>query len=82
MKIMDQLGIPDSDIQFIAVDKRPDVYKTSPGGEHQQWNIRRVPTFILIREGREIGRIVERPQVNLEWDLCDLLHCSPKLPHR
>ena len=82
MKILDQLGMPESQRDLIGVDKRPETYKTSPGGEHLKWAIRRVPTFIVIKDGREIGRIVERPQLNLERDLCDLLQCSPSIPRR
>lgn len=79
IKITDELDIPDSQINFISVDRRPGTYKTSPGGEHLKWNIKRVPTFILLRDGREIGRIVERPKISLEWDLCDLLQCAPDI---
>ena len=77
MKITDQLGIEGSQMELIAVDRRAGVYKTSPGGEHLKWNIQRVPTFIFLKDGHEIGRIVERPKISLEWDLCDLLQCDP-----
>jgi thiol-disulfide isomerase/thioredoxin len=82
IKILDLLGVPETQMELIAVDKRPDNFKTSPGDEHRKWAIRRVPTFILVKGGREIGRIVERPQLSLERDLCDLLQCSPGIPRR
>ncbi|MCU0370461.1 MAG: thioredoxin family protein [Bacteroidales bacterium] len=33
------------------------------------YNIQKVPTFIIYRKGREIGRIIETPYTTLEKDL-------------
>lgn len=35
--------------------------------------IERVPTFIVLDEGREIGRITEHPRTTIEADLADIL---------
>jgi thiol-disulfide isomerase/thioredoxin len=39
-------------------------------------NIENVPTFIVLANGKEIGRIVETPKVSVEQDLADLLSNS------
>ncbi|SFR40148.1 Thiol-disulfide isomerase or thioredoxin [Robiginitalea myxolifaciens] len=80
MKLLQSLDYPMEQLQFIGVDRRSEFYKQSPNGEHIGKNILRVPTFILLKNGVEIGRIIERPNISLEADLCDLLSCSPKLP--
>jgi hypothetical protein len=36
-------------------------------------NIERVPTFIIMNEGIEIGRIIETPEETLEADLLKIL---------
>ncbi len=36
-------------------------------------NIRRIPTFIIYDQGKEIGRIVESPKTTLEGDLAAIL---------
>ncbi|WP_088339523.1 thioredoxin domain-containing protein [Robiginitalea sediminis] len=82
LKILDEAGFPPSRLKLVAVDRRRPTYKTSPGGEERGKNILRVPTFILQRTGREVGRIVERPRMGLELDLCDILSCSPSVPWR
>ncbi len=38
-----------------------------------QFNIVKIPTFIIIKDGIEIGRIVETPKVSLEKDLLEIV---------
>lgn len=80
LKIMDEVGFPSGRIKLVGVDRRRENYKKSPGGEEWGLNILRVPTFIFLKKGKEVGRIVERPSLSLEQELCDLLSCSPSLP--
>jgi len=42
-------------------------------GKFEEYDIKRVPTFIVIREGRELGRIIEAPEKSLEDDLVSIL---------
>ena len=44
-------------ISMIGVDQN----KVSPGGEQARLNITKVPTIILLNEGKELGRIEEAP---------------------
>lgn len=45
----------------------------SPGGEESRYDIERVPTFIFLKHGQEIGRIVEIPNISLESDMLTIL---------
>jgi thiol-disulfide isomerase/thioredoxin len=50
-----------------------DVAKKMEGGLIEQYQIKRVPTFIVLRDGKEIGRIVEYTKVSMEADLIEVL---------
>ena len=70
MKILDTLKYPEQKLTLIAVNRK----KEAPNGEEGQYNIQRVPTIILKKYGKEIGRIVEYPQSGwLEKDLLDII---------
>ncbi len=69
MKILERADFPEDQITIVAVDKRDEFYKTSPGGEEKGWNIEFVPTFIFLKDGREVNRIVELPVNSLEADM-------------
>ena len=69
MKILEKAGFPEGQLKIVAVDKRDEFYKTSPGGEEKGLNIEYVPTFIFLKEGKEVDRIVEMPINSLEQDM-------------
>jgi hypothetical protein len=56
-------------VRYIAVDEE----KKEPAEEVTSHDIRYVPTFIVRREGREVGRIVEESPNGIEKDLLALL---------
>ena len=56
-------------IEFVAVDRE----KTEPADMLEGKFIERVPTFIVRRDGKEVGRIIETPQGLLEEDLAVLI---------
>jgi hypothetical protein len=39
----------------------------------QDFKVKKTPTFILLRNNKEIGRIVEKPDISLETDLLKIL---------
>jgi hypothetical protein len=49
-------GISDSVLTMVGVDRT----KKDAEGLTEKWGITRVPTFVFLRDGREIGRFVER----------------------
>jgi thiol-disulfide isomerase/thioredoxin len=69
VKIADQLSLPSSAIQFYGLDKE----KKMPSDKEEEYDIAYVPTFILKKNGKTIGRIVESPDQSLERDMLDLL---------
>lgn len=72
-KILDHLQAGEQGLALYALDDHPDRRKTSPQGEEKGKNIDFVPTFIFSRNGVELGRIVESPQVSLEADMAAIL---------
>lgn len=72
-RILDYVGYKDKNMEMIGVDDHPDRYKQSPDGETEQWNVESVPTIILLKDGEELGRIVEFPEETLERDLQRIL---------
>ena len=70
IKILDALKYNPDKLQLIAVNRK----KESPSGEEGLYNVKKVPTIILKKYGKEIGRIVEMPETGyLERDLLNIL---------
>ncbi|CAH0203132.1 thioredoxin family protein [Chryseobacterium sp. Bi04] len=70
MKILEEVSYPDSKLTIIAVNRK----KESPTGDESLYNIQKVPTIILKKYGKEIGRIVEMPTSGyIERDLAEIL---------
>ncbi len=69
LKICDAAGFKDAKIKLLGVDSNK-----SAGDIDIEWlEISRVPTFIIYKNGREIGRIVEQPTTTLEKDFLMIL---------
>jgi thiol-disulfide isomerase/thioredoxin len=54
-RLVEQSGFPESSITLVAVDRA----KTSTHNLHTLYNITHVPTFIVLKDGKEVGRVVE-----------------------
>ncbi|MCB2205570.1 thioredoxin [bacterium] len=72
LRILQVAGITPEKLQMIGVDRE----KKSPGGEAAPYHITHVPTFVFLRDGKEIGRIVEEPLATLERDMMGILMVS------
>jgi len=61
----------DSMLTMVGVDRT----KKDPEGLTEKWGITRVPTFVFLRNGREVGRVVEKTPVGatLEGEIARLL---------
>ena len=69
-KILEAVNYPDNKLTIIGVNRK----KEAPSGEDGPLNIQRVPTFIITKYGKEIGRIVEYPKSGyLEKDLLEIV---------
>jgi thiol-disulfide isomerase/thioredoxin len=70
-KIQEMSGLPDDRITFFGVNRK----KKSLAAIADAFNIINVPTIIVMKEGKEIGRIVEYGKTG-KWDkeLADILN--------
>lgn len=68
IKIMQGLAISSERIRFIGLDRK----KQSPEREEAKFEIQKVPTIVLMKNGMEAGRIVEAPIGLLEKDMLAL----------
>ncbi len=68
-KLWKDSGLSESQLELIALHNEDKEYKRSPSRIEAEYNIHRVPTFVFERDGKEIGRIVERPLNDLTTDI-------------
>ena len=61
--------IPEENVELYGVDRS----KKSSDGLTDKYNITNVPTFIVLSDGKEMGRIVEEPAEGMEFDLVQML---------
>ena len=64
-KILDKIRFDKKSVQLICVSKD----KEAGDVETANYNILKIPTFIVYLKGREVGRIIETPYTTLEKDL-------------
>ncbi|MDR8522117.1 thioredoxin family protein [Shewanella fidelis] len=69
IRIIEQINNPNIKVTYIGVDRA----KQDPEGLAANYEFTRIPTFIIEQDSKEIGRIVERPEVSLEADLAKIL---------
>jgi hypothetical protein len=69
LKVIDLTRSSLQRVSLYGVDRN----KKSPGGTEASYHIERVPTFVFLKQGKEIGRIVESPQTTLEGDMLSIL---------
>ena len=82
IKLWDELGLNRTQLKFIALYGSVEgKYKQGPNGEEKNKDIHRVPTFIFKRSNKEIARIVESPNNNLETDLAQIALGYPSNPN-
>ena len=64
-KVLESSNFDLSNLNLVALNPA----KYTPNGLEKGLNIQRTPTFIFLKDGVEIGRIVERPRDSLENDI-------------
>jgi acyl-coenzyme A thioesterase PaaI-like protein len=77
MKIMDEAGVERSKVQIFGLDRD----KKIPNSQSSQaliekLAIRKVPTFVFMLDGQEMGRIVESPEGDLMSHMAKILEES------
>lgn len=68
LKALDEAQNPHLKITLFAVDRD----LKDPQGSAEKYKVNRVPTFIVLENGKEIGRMIEIPKTSFEADLLDL----------
>lgn len=68
-KCSDQVNISRADIALYLLDEQ----KLSAQGLEKKYNITNVPTFIVLKNGEEQGRITETVKHSIEQDLLDIM---------
>jgi len=69
-KTAEMAKIPAENIILIGVDH----HKHSRDGRSRKYKIKRVPTFVLYYDGKEIGRVVESVNKSIETDMLNVYH--------
>jgi tetratricopeptide (TPR) repeat protein len=81
LRILDRAGFDERRLLMVGLSDRPMEFKKSPGNSEAKRLIHRTPTIVVLREGAEIGRIVETPTTSLEADLLAILEGHPPEPN-
>ena len=68
-KILHLASVPTGNVRIFGVDRE----KREPSGTAGKWNIDKVPTVVILSQGKELGRIVEYPEANWEDDILKIL---------
>jgi len=69
LKIMEQANNSNLSYTLIGLDRT----KRDQEGLAEKNQIEFVPTFVVYRDDKELGRIVENPMVSIEHDLLEIL---------
>jgi len=70
IKVLEALDYPLEMVKIIAVNR----WKKVPDTDISELDIKYVPTFILYKDGKEVGRIVEMPKQSLEVDIVNIIN--------
>ncbi|MBV2130503.1 TlpA family protein disulfide reductase [Arsukibacterium indicum] len=68
LKLVQQSGVALNTLQLETVNQQ----KQHPQQLHSQYNLRYTPTIIVLDNGRELGRIIEKPAKSLADDLAEI----------
>jgi thiol-disulfide isomerase/thioredoxin len=69
IKVLQAVNFDPKNLKMYGVDRN----KIAPGGEQAQYSVEKVPTIILFRNGKELGRIVEQTSKSMEQDILAIL---------
>jgi thiol-disulfide isomerase/thioredoxin len=68
-KVLAEAEYPMDQLKMYGVDRD----KHSKTGEHERYKVTNVPVIILLRDGKEIGRITEMVNKSVEADLVQII---------
>jgi hypothetical protein len=73
LKIIETIQNPHITVKMLGLDRS----KRDPDGVAEAHDIQLVPTFVVLRDDVELGRIVELPIVSIEQDLAEITASRP-----
>jgi tetratricopeptide (TPR) repeat protein len=73
LRLLDLAGFDEQRLTLIGLSDREKEFKQAPGNPEAKRGVHRTPTIVLVREGIEVGRIVETPAASLEADVLAIL---------
>jgi thiol-disulfide isomerase/thioredoxin len=73
VRVLEVARIDPARVNYICVYSEPERRNISPTMEQKGRNIHHVPTIILFKDGKEVGRVIESPLSSLEDDLLDIV---------
>jgi thiol-disulfide isomerase/thioredoxin len=68
-KLLDEINFPEEKLTLVNVDRD----KNGISFDVSELNIEFVPTFIICKDGVELGRIIESPKNSLEEDFLEIV---------
>ncbi len=68
-KILDEAGYDLSKLKMVGVTRN----KTTPENLEEGYDMQRVPTFIFMKNGKEVNRYVEYPRESIEADIAQIV---------
>ena len=72
-KILEETGFDQDYFELITVGRN----KKTPDNLQEGFDLLRVPTFIFMKDGKEVGRFVERPRETMEKDILKIVSGEP-----
>ncbi len=72
-KILEQTGFDQDYFELVTVGRN----KKTPDNLQEGFDLLRVPTFIFFKDGKEVGRYVERPRETMEKDILKIATGAP-----
>ena len=72
-KILEETGFNQDYFELITVGRN----KKTPDNLQEGFDLLRVPTFIFFKNGKEVGRFVERPRETMEKDILKIVSGEP-----
>ncbi len=69
IKLLKELKFPMPKLKMYAMD----TYKKAPGIDIKKIDVKLVPTLIVYKGDKELGRIIESPKESIEADLLEIL---------
>lgn len=75
-KVLDALGVPETRVKIICLDGT----KQDPLAYQSQQHIHHVPAIIFAKDGKELARITESPQLSMEVDMAQIIAAQPYAP--